>query len=127
MAQIIVQCVENCKNSPKKELLKKLTISLVKNEIEQVTDFISDDICWNIVGKHQICGKENFYKSIRKIDALHVNILQIHNIITHGNVGSINGTLVCEQQHIHFCHIYNFTGYKNAKIKTITSYIISDV
>ena len=50
----------------------------------------------------------------------------IDNIITHGNVASVNGTLTEVQGAIYgFCDVYAFTSFaKTAKIKTITSYLI---
>lgn len=123
-SEITIQCAASCKNSPKKELLKELTIALVKNEIDTFLHFATTDVVWNIVGEQEIHGIENVKKYFIKYE--NVSLLQIHNIITHGNAGTVNGTISCKQQDIHFCHVYNFNGHsRTAKIKTITSYIIN--
>lgn len=118
---MIIQCDESCHNSPKKELLKELTVNFAKNKIEFLLDFVVD----NIVGVHQIEGRENSAEYLSDIKFVNLKKLLFHNIIPHGNVGSVNGTFLCEQEIIHFCSIFNFAGHsKNAKIKTITSYVL---
>ncbi|HEU5138658.1 MAG TPA: hypothetical protein VFT51_01700 [Bacillales bacterium] len=51
---------------------------------------------------------------------------ELHNIITHGRVGSVNGALIFKnQKRLAFCDVYQFTSAgKKAKIKEITSYVI---
>lgn len=120
-----ILCEENCGNSPKKEQLKKLTIDIAINKIDTFLNIVTDNITWNIVGVKQIEGKQNVAKMLSGIHFKHPKRLEIHNIITHGNKGSVNGTFLYEQQTIHFCSIFNFAGHsKNAKIKAITSYVI---
>lgn len=50
-------CAENCGNSPKKELLRDLSIAFVKNEIEFCMDWMTDDVVWEIIGDKLIQGK----------------------------------------------------------------------
>lgn len=123
---LIVECAENCGNSPKKELLKSLSIAFAKNEIDSCIDCMRDDVVWNIIGDQQIQGIDRFEEALHQRKYRKVEKLQIHNIITHGNSGSVNGALMLKgDQRIDFCDVYNFAGFgKNAKIKTITSYLI---
>lgn len=124
-SEITIQCTETCKNSPKKEVLKELTIALVKNELETFLRFVTADLIWNIVGHQEIHGIENVKKSFIKYE--NMSKLQIHHIITHGNKGTVNGTLICKEQTIHFCHVYYFNNHsKTTKVKAITSYIITE-
>lgn len=124
-SDIKIQCSDLCKNSPKKEMLKHLTIALAKKDIKYFLDGVTDTIIWNIVGNKHLSGKTSVEKFLNESTFKNIELLQIHNIITHGNAGTVNGTLFCKQKEMHFCHVYNFNGYsKNAKIKTITSYII---
>ncbi|MFD2132287.1 nuclear transport factor 2 family protein [Pseudogracilibacillus auburnensis] len=121
-----VECTENCGNSPKKMLLKELSIAFAENKISFCMDWMTDDVVWDLIGDKQIQGKANFEKVLIQMQGRRALELHIHNIITHGNTGSVNGTLLLnDQQSVAFCDVYNFRGtVKNAKIKAITSYVI---
>lgn len=123
---IKVECEENCGNSPKKQLLKELTIALAKNDIDYFIQWLTDGVVWDIVGDQRISGKDNVKQALHHRKAHPVKLLRIVNIITHGNTGSVNGTMVLEDKHtIAFCDVYNFSGFgRNSKIKTVTSYHI---
>src|SRR5690625_4765727 len=123
---IKIECAENCGNSPKKELLRDLSIAFAKNEIGFCMDWMTDDVAWEIIGDKLIRGKGDFEKALRQMKDREVQQLRIQNIITHGNVGSVNGTLILnDKQSVSFCDVYTFRGFsKNLKIKAITSYII---
>lgn len=123
---IKVECAENCGNSPKKMLLKDLSIAFAKNEIDFCMDWMTDDVVWDIIGDKLIRGKGDFEKALNQMKDREVQQLSIQNIITHGNTGSVNGTLVLkDKRSVAFCDVYNFRGFgKNSKIKAITSYVI---
>lgn len=123
---IKIECAENCGNSPKKKLLRDLSIAFVKNEIEFCMDWMTDDVVWEIIGDKLIRGKGDFEKALHQMKNCKVQQLRIQNIITHGNTGSVNGTLILnDKESVAFCDVYNFRGFgKNSKIKAITSYII---
>lgn len=121
-----VICAENCGNSPKKKLLKELSVAFAKNEFDFCVDWVTDDIIWEIVGDQTIQGKSDFERALNQFKDRKVQQLSIENIITHGNTGSVNGELTLNNhQRVAFCDIYNFRGFrKDAKIKAITSYAI---
>lgn len=123
---LIVECAEDCGNAPKKNFLKELQIALAKHEIDFCLEWITDDIVWEIVGEQLIQGKDDVEKWLEKKRDQKVEKLTIHNIITHGNTAALNATLTLnDQQKINFCDVYNFRGFgKNAKIKSITSYVV---
>lgn len=123
---IKIECEENCGNSPKKILLKELSIASATNDIDFCMNWMRDDILWEIVGDKQIQGKDDFEHELNRMKDRKVQELRIHNIITHGNTASLNGTLILsDDKKIAFCNVYNFSGFgKNAKIKRITSYVI---
>lgn len=123
---LIVECAEDCGNAPKKNVLKELNVAFAKHEIEFILDWVTDDVVWEIVGDQLIHGKDDVEKVLLEMKDYEVQRLSIHNIITHGNTASLNGTLLLsDQQKIDFCDVYNFRGFgKKAKIKSITSYVI---
>lgn len=124
--RIIVECAENCGNSPKKQLLRDLTVAYAKQDIRFCIEWMTDDVIWEIVGEQRIQGKDNVEKALYASSEREVQQLRIENIITHGDTGSVNGTVqLSGNQTIAFCDVYNFRGFgRTAKIKKITSYNI---
>src|SRR5690606_40122979 len=102
--KIKVECAEDCGNSPKKQLLKELTIAFANKYIDFCMECMSDNIVWDMIGDKKIQGISEFEEALRVMDNSDIQELKIHNIITHGNVGSVNGTLIFNnQQQIYFC------------------------
>ncbi len=89
-------------------------------------DFMKDDVVWDIIGDKLIRGKSAVEKAMKEMNDKNVQQLTIHNIITHGNSGSVNGTLILkDEQKFAFCDVYKFAGFgKNSKINAITTYVI---
>jgi len=118
--------LKDCGNSPKKLLLKQLTIAFATHQIETLFDLFTDDFLWNIVGDRKIQSKEIFIEELKRRRSMEVSELHIINIITHGASGAINGTMTLKDQtKLTFCDVYIFNGAgKSAKIKELTSYHI---
>ncbi|GAB7057639.1 hypothetical protein [Paenibacillus sp. Pae15] len=76
----------------KKELLRDLSIAFAKYEVDFCTAWVTDDIVWEVIGVHIKRGKADFEKALNHMKDRKVQQLHIHNIITHGNTGSVNGT-----------------------------------
>jgi hypothetical protein len=116
----------SCKNSPKRELLRDLTIATVQGNIDKLLEWLEDDVRWKIIGDEETQGIEEVEVKLKTILERPIQELHIDNIITHGNTGSLNGKLMLKNEGIiDFCHIYLFKGHtKTAKIKEITSYVI---
>lgn len=124
---VVVKCTENCGNSPKKQLLRDLAIAFVEGNHDFCLEWLRDDLVWTIVGKEQLIGTASFINKQDYVMTLKPTKLHIEHIITHGNIASLNGTLTFkDQSSIDFCHVFQFGGFgKTAKIKKITSYIIT--
>lgn len=116
----------NCKNSPKKELLRDLNIATVKQQLEAPLHWLEEEVEWNIIGDENIQDLEAVEEKLKSILKIPIQEFHIDNIITHGNTAALNGKIINENQpSIDFCHIYLFKGHsKTAKIKKITSYLI---
>ena len=126
MENLKVHCAENCGNSPKKELLRDITIALAKKEIDRWMEWMHEDVLWEIVGNQQVQGKGEMEKMLQSWNDKKITELQIHNIITHGNTASLNATIIFKDRtRLDYCDVYNFAGFgKKAKIKKILSYMI---
>ncbi|MEH7303657.1 hypothetical protein [Neobacillus drentensis] len=121
-----VICVDDCGNAPKKAHLKEFNIAFVQNDLTYLADSITDDFHWNIIGQHQIQGKDKVLAVLKQNQNNQVTELEISTIITYGYHGSVNGTLLMEnKQKYSFCNVYTFASSRNnAKIKELSSYLI---
>lgn len=119
-------CADDCKNAPKKILLKEFHIALAKNDIDLIPDNLTIDVYWNIIGEKLIQGKEDFTEYLYHMQKHKVIEIQMKNIITHGRTGAVNGLLRLEnKKSFAFSNIFNFSNAsKHSKIKEITSYVI---
>jgi hypothetical protein len=57
----------NCGNSPKMQFLKEFNIAFAKGNVELITESVTDDIVWNIIGDRKIEGKEKFTEELEKM------------------------------------------------------------
>lgn len=121
-----VICAEDCGNAPKKSLLKELTVAYARHDFDFCATWFSDHVAWDIIGDKRISGKVEFLEELKKRSSAQVEELTIDNIITHGNVASVNGTYLFHNgETLAFCDVYQFAGFgKKAKIKAVTSYFI---
>lgn len=126
MNHLKVVCAEDCGNSPKKQLLRDLTIALAKQDIESWLEWMRDDVVWEIIGEDRLEGKVAMADRLQSWHDRSISELEIHHIITHGNTASLNATVFfADGKRLDYCDVYNFGGFgKTAKIKKIMSYVI---
>lgn len=125
MAKINVH--EDCGNAPKKMYLKDFIVSIVKNENTFISDNITDDISWDIIGGQKISGKPDVLTELQQSRTDEVNELIINTIVTHGYDGGVEGVFKFKDgKTIAFCDIYRFSSPRNnAPIEMITTYPIT--
>ena len=115
----------NCGNSPKMEFLKKFNIAFAKGNVEFITESVTDEVVWNIIGDRKIEGKEKFTEELEKMKSEKVTELIIDQILSHGKEGATNGIIKMHNgKKYAFSDFYKFKGAKGAKIESITSYVI---
>jgi hypothetical protein len=123
MTRII--CAEDCGNSPRKLLLKKLLTALAKGENAFVLKNLSEDILWDRVGAAPLRGKESVATMLEELKRQPRSELVIENIVTHGPTGAANGTLKLANGRTYaFSHVYRFRGAADAHIRVLTEYLI---
>ncbi len=109
----------------KEKLLRELNEAYANNDSDYIIENVTDDIQWDIIGDRLIKGKENFMKAITEMAGDTPYQLTISHIITHGDSAAVDGTMKTPDGNTYaFCDIYKFSGFKNAKIKKMTSYAI---
>ena len=115
----------NCGNSPKMEFLKQFNIAFAQGNVAILTESVTDDIVWNIIGDQKIKGIKDFTDALEKMKSEKVKELILEQILSHGKEGAANGVVKMENGKTYaFSDFYVFKGAKGGKIKAITSYII---
>lgn len=123
MTKIIMD--EDCGNSPKNLFIQKLTIAFAKGNFKFITDSVTEDIRWDIVGRRLIQGKAEFAEALKQMKDDEISELVIEHISTHGKAGAVNGTRKSKSGKVFaFCDVYEFNKATGTSIKGITSYVI---
>ncbi len=123
MTKIIVS--SDCGNAPKREFLKQINIAFAKGNSDFLTDSVTNEIVWNIVGDRKIEGKEKFTEEIEKMRTEKASELILDRILTHGKEGAVSGIIkMAKGKKYAFSDFYEFSGAKGAKVKSITSFVI---
>jgi phosphoheptose isomerase len=116
----------DCGNAPKKAALRDFTIAFAEHDKATVLTAVADDIEWEIVGDRQVAGIDAFGDALDGAWSASVRSLSIDTILTHGNQGSVSGSMALTGgDTLRFCDVHRFSSHgKNAKIARITSYWI---
>ncbi|MEP1085217.1 MAG: hypothetical protein ABJH01_00960 [Algoriphagus sp.] len=75
------------------EFLKQLNMAFAKGDLEFVTESVTDDIVWDIIGDRKIEGKEKFVEELEKMKSQKATEMIIHQILSHGKEGAANGIM----------------------------------
>lgn len=113
----------------KDKFLRRFNQAIASNDQEFIQKCISDEIIWVIAGQKIVKGKENFMNEIRSMNGEKGIEVNIDNMIIHGDSAAVDGTIRTTRKtgqilNYAFCDIYALSGFKNSKIKKITSYLI---
>jgi hypothetical protein len=113
----------------KDKFLRRFNQAYATNDLEYIKMNITDDIIWVIAGDKIVKGKDNFVREVRNMNDEKGFEINIDNVITHGSSAAIDGTMLQSVNNGKsltwaFCDIYHFNGFKNPKIKKITSYVV---
>lgn len=104
-------------------LLEKFNQAFANSDTDFILDHVTDSIRWEIVGDQVAEGRNAFSATLRDMVMDEPMELTIHNIITHGKSAAVNGIMkAANGTQYAFCDIYKFSGFKNPKIRQITSY-----
>jgi hypothetical protein len=109
----------------KEKILQKINEAFAKSEIDYILENVTDDIEWTAVGDFTVKGKVQFVDAMEKIASDVPFKIEIKNIITHGDSAAVDGIMQSpDGKHYAFCDVYKFSGFKNPKIKKMTTYVI---
>lgn len=109
----------------KEQFLRHINEAFAKSDIDFIIENVADDIEWTVMGDFSLRGKEAFIEALQKMASDEPFVLEIQNIITHGDSAAVDGQMKSPDGNIYaFCDVYKFRGFKNPKIKTMASYVV---
>ncbi len=103
------------------EIVKRIIKLFNSNNYNTCSDYLAENIKWNIVGMPVIHGKSEFIKAVNSLELENFSFSRIKNIISKGNYVVVESTGEDAANNPAYCDIYYF---KNGKINELTTYII---
>lgn len=114
-----------CGNSPKNDLIEKMTVALLIGDSDFALARLTADIRWEFVGRKTISGAENIDAELSRIAAKRPLDLTIATVVSHGRAGAVSGSMKTESgKTFAFSFIYEFGSAKAENFRKITSFII---
>lgn len=96
-----------------------------KGEVKFISENVTDEIVWNIIGDKKVEGKEKFIEELEKMKSEKATELTIEQVLSHGKEGAANGTMKMKNgKKYAFSNFYIFKNTKSTDLKSITSYVI---
>lgn len=114
-----------CDNAPKRKIMRDLLIATTVGDESKINELLTDDFIWHVPGEFDLNGKDNFIHEIKKL-LQKVSSLEVKTMLSHGKEGSTHGTIInTTGEKVYFADMYTFENHKkDARINTITSYIV---
>ena len=120
-------------NNNKADFIQKFNEAFLKPDVPFIMDSVTEDILWTMPGMDQcdILGKQQlqeFFDNMNDGDKLHA--IDVIKIVTHGKDAAAHGTMEMRNREgeistYGYCDFYEFSGFKNPKIKRLTSYAVT--
>lgn len=106
--------------------LRDFNIAFFKDDVDTIVSMVTDDIFWEMKGSEPVVGKDAFTNSLKEMNGSDIEEVEIHHIITHGNLGSLDATMKLKDGKVYaYCDVYVFNKHgKDALIKELHSYMI---
>lgn len=112
----------------KEKFIQKLNEAFAKGDVPFILDCMTDDIVWEMIGGNSSKGKIEIEKEMTSIKDMEILEMKLDKVITHGKLASANGYFRMkhkdQEKFYGFCDIYEFNGFKNLKLKKMTSYVV---
>ncbi len=115
----------SCDNAPKRRTMLTFLIASATVDKKKLSNIVTNDFVWEVPGSFKLEGFDDFYKELED-HKINIASLEVKDNISHGKVGAIHGTQIAQDGSIvYFTDIFKFESQrKDAKVKSITSYII---
>ena len=113
---------DDCRNSPKNELLQAFCIAVARKDLDLIADLLTDDVVWHQIGRKPVAGSAAVAKAITQHGP--ATTIRIDHAISHGKAGSVDGIVEFGGKHRAFCHVFEFRSAKGDSIKSIRTYSV---
>lgn len=114
-----------CDNAPKRRIMLDFLIGSALADKNKLSQTVVSNFKWQVPGAFELNSLDEFHNEIEahKVDIKRIAVT--HNL-THGKFGAMHGTqLNSDGTAVYFADFIEFeSNRKNAKIKTVTSYVI---
>lgn len=110
---------KDCGNSPKNKMVEDIAIALVTQDADFLFSILDSEAVWNYMG-----GSATSPDAILdQVGAANrPTSLTVDHVMSHGKVGSVNGSARRGKNEQRFCHVIEFTSVKCNRIRRIESY-----
>lgn len=115
---------KDCGNSPKNQLAENLAVALIEGDQRTVSQLVTDDIIWSIIGGESILGRGAVLRALPMVNDTPDGMLTVLHVVTHGKSGAVNGTFQHPAGSMSFCEVFEFSNAKGTSVSRITSYRI---
>jgi hypothetical protein len=115
---------KDCGNSPKNQLVENLAVALSTGDRRTVSELVTDDVRWSIVGADVFHGREAALQELERVNGDSIVELTVEHVVTHGKSGAVNGTIKYRSRTRAFCDVFEFGNAKGTSVSQITSYRI---
>ncbi len=111
-------------------LLDAINDAFTRGDVAFFADKLTDDVQWWMVGEGApIVGREAVLAAMEEGATGALPEIQVTSMITHGEEAAIHGTMTLADgdgtvRTYAFCDIYRFRGFKEPKIRELTSFVI---
>ncbi|PKD17208.1 hypothetical protein APR41_07190 [Salegentibacter salinarum] len=112
----------------KENFIKELNEAFAEGDVPFILDCMADDIVWEMIGGNTSRGKAEIEKEMAAMKDVEMLEMKLDKVITHGKSAASNGTFRLKkngkEKAYGFCDLYEFNGFKKAKVRKMTSYVI---
>ncbi|MFD1095904.1 nuclear transport factor 2 family protein [Salegentibacter chungangensis] len=111
------------------KFLREINEAFAKGNSDFITEHVTDNIVWNVVGDCRIKGKKNFRKVLDEMDVPENMQLDISNILVQERTAVVDGYIEVGKKGMKlrryaFCDIYKLSALKEPRIEELVSYVI---
>lgn len=112
----------------KEKFIQELNDAFAKGDVPYILDCMADDIVWEMIGGNTSSGKTEIEKEMEAMKDIEMLEMKLDKVVTHGKSAAANGFFRLkkngEEKTYGFCDMYEFSGFKKAKVRKMISYVI---
>jgi ketosteroid isomerase-like protein len=109
-----------------KKIVKAVNETFASGNVEAFLSYCAYDVRWNMVGSHNLKGKENIREFMKEVEGEAPPELTVNQLVGEGNSVICEGTFHLKKngksEQYAFCDVYEL---KDEKIQAITTYVIA--